>query len=277
MTEWLRLWHGTSTDAKLSMIAKKVGARRCEMTAFFECLLDHASQHSERGHVADIDLELVSFTQEIDLDVLQNLYAEMVRKGVIINERLASWDKRQPKREDGAAERAKAWRERNKDQANATERTRTPRTEQNRTEQSTLSLRSRVPRVTLETLSVDHIADWLAEKRSKGKYVHHDAEYILETFRDYCRAKGKRYTDYVAGLRNAFEWDRCQPKHQNGARPATAGYSHQPTKAERLQAAAMRAAVAGGYADAFIREQRGEVTPNDDPGAMLPKFKNVWS
>lgn len=67
-------------------------------------------------------------------------------------------------------------------------------------------------KITLENLSVLHIADWLSEKRKSGKYVKHDENAILELFKDYCKAKGKVYKDYVAAYRNAFEWDKCQPK-----------------------------------------------------------------
>ena len=67
-------------------------------------------------------------------------------------------------------------------------------------------------RVTLDELSISDIADWLAEKRSKGKYLEHDENFILDYFKNYCISKGKRYDDYIAGLRNAFEWGRCQPR-----------------------------------------------------------------
>lgn len=69
----------------------------------------------------------------------------------------------------------------------------------------------------LENLSVSHIEDWLSEKRSQGKYVKHDEHEVLEQFKDYCRSKGKTYKDYVAAYRNAFKWERCQPKeNKNG-------------------------------------------------------------
>ncbi|MGR9076239.1 hypothetical protein [Rhizobium leguminosarum] len=43
----------------------------------------------------------------------------MADKGMISDGRFSSWEKRQPKREDGAAERAREWRERKRTQANA--------------------------------------------------------------------------------------------------------------------------------------------------------------
>jgi hypothetical protein len=68
------------------------------------------------------------------------------------------------------------------------------------------------PAVSLDELSVNHIMDWLSKKRLEGKYIYHDEADILEVFKNYCLSKGKRYVDYVAAYRNAFEWERCQPK-----------------------------------------------------------------
>lgn len=72
-------------------------------------------------------------------------------------------------------------------------------------------------------VTLDANAEWLAEKRAQGKYLHHDEQFILETFINYCKSKGKNYVDHLAAYRNAFGWDRCQPvsrrtqSHQGGA------------------------------------------------------------
>ena len=67
-------------------------------------------------------------------------------------------------------------------------------------------------KVSLDDLSVSHIADWLTAKRVNGKYLTHDEHAVLEQFKDYCKSKGKRYADYPAALRRAFDWDSCQPR-----------------------------------------------------------------
>lgn len=64
--DWFRHSHGLSTDDKLAFLAQKAGVRRCEMVAFWTCILEHASAHDDRGFVGDINLELISFTQEIE-------------------------------------------------------------------------------------------------------------------------------------------------------------------------------------------------------------------
>ena len=71
------------------------------------------------------------------------------------------------------------------------------------------------PKIKLDELSVDHIADWLAEKRAQGRYIHHDPAFVLEKFKDYCTSKGKKYANFVSAYRNAFDWEKCQPAGRN--------------------------------------------------------------
>lgn len=83
-------------------------------------------------------------------------------------------------------------------------------------------------KVSLEELSVNHVKDWLAEKRIQGKYIFHDENHVLDQYKNYCLSKGKIYADYVAGYRNAFEWDRCKPsqdKHLRSQEAATRGHA----------------------------------------------------
>lgn len=112
---WFRYHHGTQQDAKLSMIAKQLGVRRCEMTAVWDELMDFASRNVTRGHTVNIDLEVIAFTQEISIENVRKIYHALEEKDVIVNGVLASWEKRQPTREDPtAAERQKEKRARDK-------------------------------------------------------------------------------------------------------------------------------------------------------------------
>jgi hypothetical protein len=122
-------------------------------------------------------------------------------------------------------------------------------------------------RVTLNELSVDHIQNWLAEKRSKGEYVYHDEHRVLELFKDYCLSKGKTYKDYIAAYRSAFTWEKCHPKEsQNGNTRQPTTHHSQLSKTERAKAAVLRAAVAGGYANA---QPRGETGAGDGHLSVL--------
>lgn len=75
---------------------------------------------------------------------------------------------------------------------------------------------TRKEKISLENLSIDHNREWLAEKRIQGRYLLHDEHFVLEQFKQYCRSRGVKYKDYVDAYRNAFEWEKCQPKLPNG-------------------------------------------------------------
>jgi hypothetical protein len=85
------------------------------------CLYDRASQSPDRGNVTGYDAEVIADALGFETDEVERIIAALNDKGIIDGGRIAAWEKYQPKREDGSAERAKAHRERNRTQANATE------------------------------------------------------------------------------------------------------------------------------------------------------------
>lgn len=85
-------------------------------------------------------------------------------------------------------------------------------------------------KITLENLSVEHIADWIADKRAKGMYVNHDENHVLEIFKNYCRSKGKTYKDYRAALMGAFEWNSVKPKGNYNGTHSKQTSIHQPSR-----------------------------------------------
>ena len=128
--DWFRWYHGTVIDPKLALIARKSGKSRPVVIAVWAALLEHASQASARGDISEFDVETVAVALDIEEDVITAIIAAMTAKGMIADNHITAWNRRQPQREDGAAERAKAWRNKQKQSANApnaTERNRTPR------------------------------------------------------------------------------------------------------------------------------------------------------
>jgi hypothetical protein len=91
------------------------------VVAVLWALLDRASQAEERGDIRGFDAEGVAYFFGWDPEQVESIVAALEEKGVIANGRFSRWEKYQPKREDGAAERAKEWRERRRTQANAGE------------------------------------------------------------------------------------------------------------------------------------------------------------
>ncbi len=111
-------------------------------------------------------------------------------------------------------------------------------------------------KVSLQELSTEHIAEWLNQKRALGKYLSHDEVAILERFKDYCLSKGKKYNDYIAAYRNAFEWDTSQPKQKSRGDPATNALNAAQSIIARRNAAAGIGVGAEPANDAFAANLR---------------------
>lgn len=128
--DWFRSHHGAPTDPKWIILARRANATERNRTqinagmvaSVFWALMDYASQHRERGSVAGFDAEAIAGFYGYEQADVEAIIEAMNDKNIIENNRLSAWDRRQPKREDGSAERAKAWRdERKRTQANANE------------------------------------------------------------------------------------------------------------------------------------------------------------
>jgi hypothetical protein len=112
--DWFRWHHGSVTDPKFQLIARKSGASLPDVLAVWAYVLETASQSTDRGSF-EIDAEaldcLFNFpsTETRTGDIL----LAMEERGLIADRRICAWDKRQPKREredDGATERKRKQR-----------------------------------------------------------------------------------------------------------------------------------------------------------------------
>lgn len=120
-TQWFRSWHGAPTDPKWLGIARKAGVAPGIVAAVVWALLDRASQASPRGSIAGYDADGIACFMGCEPEQVSQIVALMHEKGILIDNVWSGWEKHQPAREDGSAERAKAWRERKRTQANAEE------------------------------------------------------------------------------------------------------------------------------------------------------------
>ena len=130
--EWLRWYHGAISDDKWPLIARKSGQTVATVVAVWASLLECASQADERGSIEGFDPESIDALFGLEDGATQLIIDALSggKKPRIASGRIAKWEERQPKREDGSAERAKEWRERKKaekantsNNANASERT----------------------------------------------------------------------------------------------------------------------------------------------------------
>lgn len=122
---WLRLWHELPNDPKWRTIAKVSGQPISVVIAVYIHLLVDASTNTERGRThANATNEDIASALDIGTTEVHSVIAAMQNR-VLNDDWIIGWEKRQPEREDGSAERAKAWREQQKTQPNARERKRT--------------------------------------------------------------------------------------------------------------------------------------------------------
>lgn len=128
--QWLRLWHDMPTDPKWRTIARHAKQPISLVQAVYLHLLVDASRNVTRGHATVTTEDLASALDCDDADIQAILDAMQGR--VIEGQMISGWDRRQPKREDSgdsetgamsAAERKRAQREREKQQAQGTSNT----------------------------------------------------------------------------------------------------------------------------------------------------------
>jgi len=133
--DWLRLWHDMPTDPKWRTIARASGQSISAVMAVYLHVLVCASNATERGRTQSLVCEDVASALDLEAEVVESILAAMQGR-VLDGDRVRGWEKRQPVRDDGSAERAKAWREAKKEakrtqenaertQPNAPERKRT--------------------------------------------------------------------------------------------------------------------------------------------------------
>jgi len=133
--DWCRLWHDMPTDPKFRAVAKRAGRPLSEVITIFTAMLVNASANDDaRGTLRNWSHEDMGAAFDVEPEHVQAIHTAMQGK-LLDGDRLTGWERRQPKREDGSAERAKAFRERNRTQPNATDHGQTQTT--SRLEQDT--------------------------------------------------------------------------------------------------------------------------------------------
>ncbi|DAZ90922.1 TPA_asm: putative replication protein O [Cyanophage Cy-LDV1] len=149
--DWFRWHHGSVTDPKFQVVARRAGASVAEVVAVWACLLEAASANeADRGNIGNIDLEAIECLLGLPESRAFAICQAMDERNLLdfSSGRVGAWERRQPKREreDNSTERSRAFRERQRaaqqDQAkerhattcNATETTETPRLEESREE-----------------------------------------------------------------------------------------------------------------------------------------------
>lgn len=110
--DWFRWHHGTTTDPKFGLIAKRACVGLPAVIAVWAYLLEAASMAERRGEFGTIDAEALDCMFGLEDGKTAAIIDAMRLRGMIDGSRLTAWDRRQPKREreDNSAERVRAHR-----------------------------------------------------------------------------------------------------------------------------------------------------------------------
>lgn len=150
--DWFRWHHGTVTDQKFPLVARRAGASVAECIAVWACLLESASMNeAERGSLgSEPDFEAMDCALGLPDGRAKAIFEAMQQRALVSEDLgISAWAKRQPKRErqdENSTERSRAFRAKQRQATpesadatpcNARQRTETPRVEKSREEKYT--------------------------------------------------------------------------------------------------------------------------------------------
>ena len=144
--DWFRWHHGSVTDPKFQLVARKSKQSLATIIAVWAFVLEKASASEDRGHFGGLDCESVDCMFGLEDGATQAILSAMADRGLVDADRVASWGKRQVKRErtdDFSTDRVKAFRSKERQETpktndetpcNATQHQKKPRGEESREE-----------------------------------------------------------------------------------------------------------------------------------------------
>lgn len=97
---WYRAHHGRPTDPTWRLVAKRANSRPSDVWAVYSAVYDYASQHDDRGSIAGFDFEVLADFLDLGADELGAIVASLRDRGILAGERIASWEREQPVKED---------------------------------------------------------------------------------------------------------------------------------------------------------------------------------
>ena len=229
--DWFRWHHGSVTDPKFQLVARKSKQALASVIAVWAFVLEQASSSEDRGSFGTIDCEAIDCLLGLEDGATAAILAAMGERGLVDYGAVSAWEKRQPKRErtdNTSTERSRAHRDRQRQEqqegekqrhatpeiddatpCNATQHQKKPRGEESREEEKTVGAPSaKSPRGTALPKDWELPGDW--RTWAEGARPDVDVLTVADSFRDYWVAKpGKdgRKADWLATWRN---WVRNQ-------------------------------------------------------------------
>ena len=86
--DWFRWHHGSVTDPKFQLVAKKAKASVAEVVAVWAYVLETASQNPKRGHVGGLDAEAIDLALGMDDGTTAAILAVLNDRGILSDGRL---------------------------------------------------------------------------------------------------------------------------------------------------------------------------------------------
>ena len=190
--DWFRWHHGSVTDPKFGLVAKRARVGLPTVIAIWAFLLEQASAAEMRGSIGLVDAEALDCMFGLEDGDCARVLEQMQERGLLEQGQISSWEKRQPKRErpeDSSAARTRSYRDRqagssdatqsNVTPSDATQRQETPREEKRREEEKepkAKTARKRaapavlvsLPDLVADGVAEQHATDWLVARKAKG-------------------------------------------------------------------------------------------------------------
>lgn len=197
--DWFRWHHGSITDPKFQLVAKKSNARFGDVIAVWAFILEMASSDSDRGNIGPVDFESIDNMLGAEDGTSIRILDSMTARGLIVGNRVGSWEKRQPKREridETSTDRVKAFREKQRHvtPCNTNENQETPREEKSREEVNQES--GKPTRKKATAIPADFYPNENGVAYAEEKRISLAVE--LESFRNWHLAKGGTFKDWQA-------------------------------------------------------------------------------
>lgn len=112
--DWFRWYHGSVSDPKFTVVARKSQQPRSLVLAVWAGLLECASQADDRGSLVGVELDTLAACLDVDDEAVETIYQAMIDKELIVEGRIANWNRRQVYREDDSRDRVRRFRENQK-------------------------------------------------------------------------------------------------------------------------------------------------------------------
>jgi len=113
--DWFRWHHGSVTDPKFQLVARKSKQALASVIAVWAFVLEQASASEDRGAFGAIDCEAIDCLLGLEDGATAAILAAMGERGLVDDGAVSAWEKRQPKRErtdNTSTERSRAHRDR---------------------------------------------------------------------------------------------------------------------------------------------------------------------